>query len=236
MAACWAGVDGCRGGWVLAVVDDTRFLTDLRVVRTFSETVIHGREARVTLVDIPIGLPSEERPQARWCDEEARRYLGPRASSVFPVPAREAVWESSYETAGRENNRILGSGLSKQSWGMCPKIREADAVFRLAPALQSCFRETHPELCFRLLHGARPLEHPKKTRAGLRLRRELLRSRVANLDAVLRRFRGARPDDLLDAVAAAVVARLVSEGRVAAIRPVAEQRDACGLVMEVLGI
>ncbi len=236
MSNCWAGVDGCRAGWVLAFIDASRSLTVLRVVRTFAEVAVQTEAAALTLVDIPIGLPSAERPQPRWCDAEARNYLGPRASSIFPVPAREAVWARDYDEACRINERILGQRLSKQSWGITPKIREADAVFRLVPGLQQRLRETHPELCFRLLNRLRPLENPKKSRAGRRVRRELLRAWVGNLDAALRRSRGARPDDLLDAVAAAVAARLCAENRASAVRPVTNQRDAFGLVMEIAGL
>jgi predicted RNase H-like nuclease len=236
MPGYWAGVDGCRGGWVLAMIDASRSLTELRVERTFAEVVLRTEAALLTLVDIPVGLPSEDRPQLRWCDEEARRCLGPRASSVFPVPAREAVWARDYQEASQINERVLGMGLSRQSWGICPKIREADAVFRLAPGLQQRIRETHPELIFRLLNGGRALENPKKSRAGLRIRRELLRSRIANLDAALRRTRGARPDDLLDAVAAAVAARLVADHRARVLHPVTEQRDGFGLAMEIAGV
>ena len=132
MPRFWAGVDGCRGGWVLALVDPSRAVTGLRVLRTFAEVVLAAREAELTLVDIPIGLPSADCPRLRLCDTMARERLGPRASSIFSVPAREAVWAPSYVEACRENRRILGRDLSKQSWGICPKIREADAVFRLA--------------------------------------------------------------------------------------------------------
>lgn len=236
MASCWAGVDGCRGGWVVAVVNAARQVEWLRVFRTFAEVAIETTAARLTLVDIPIGLPSAERPLERWCDRMARESLGPRASSVFPVPAREAVWADDYHEACDINQQILGWRLSKQSWGICPKIREVDAALRLAPELQHRMRETHPELCFRLLNGSRPLENPKKSRAGLKIRRELLRSWTADLDRSLRRCRGTRPDDVLDALVAALVARMATEHKARSLRPVAEQRDACGLTMEIVGV
>jgi len=110
-----------------------------------------------------------------------------------------------------------------------------DAVFRLDPTLQQRIRETHPELCFRLLNHSRPLENPKKSRAGLRIRRELLRSFAANLDTALRQVRGARADDLLDAVVAALVARLASERQAASV-PLVPETDACGLTMEIVGL
>lgn len=235
MANYWAGVDGCRGGWVLAMINSNRALAELRVLRTFAEVAIETARARLTLIDIPIGLPSAESPRPRLADRIARENLGPRFSSVFAVPCREAVWADDYETACDRNQGILGQRLSKQSWGICPKIREVDAVFRLDPRLQQRIRETHPELCFRLLNKSRPLENPKKSRAGLRIRRELLRSFAANLDTALRQVRGARPDDLLDAVVAALVARLAGEGQAASV-PLVPEIDACGLTMEIVGL
>lgn len=235
MANYWAGVDGCRGGWVLALINSSRSLTELRVLRTFGEVVIETTRARLTLLDIPIGLPSAEFPRPRLADRIARENLGPRFSSVFPVPCREAAWADDYATACDRNQRLLGYRLSKQSWGICPKIREVDAVFRLHPGLQQRIRETHPELCFRLLNNGRPLENPKKSRAGLRIRRELLRSWTTNLDASLRRVPGARPDDLLDAVVAALVARLAGEGQASSV-PLVPEIDACGLTMEMVGL
>ncbi len=238
--ARWAGADGSPGGWVLAVLDASRSLLSLRLVKTFAELAVEVTPLSLTLVDIPIGLPSAEWPHDRQCDGMARSLLGPRASSVFPVPAREAAWAESYEAAGSLNREILRRGLSRQSWNICPKIRDADAVFRMVPGLQQRVRETHPELCFWLLNNGHPLETPKKSPAGLRVRRELLRSWIPNLDAALRLARRAYPasrvgsDDLLDAAVAAVVASLAAEGRAASL-PLAPERDACGLAMEIVG-
>ena len=225
----------------MAITDSSRSVVSLRLLKTFAEVAVEAAGAQLTLVDIPIGLPSAERPVLRRCDTMVRELLGPRASSVFAVPAREAVWADSYAEACRRNKQILGRKLSLQSWNICPKIREVDAVFRIAPQLQESVRESHPELCFRLLNGGHPLENPKKSRAGQRIRRELLRSWAANLDAVIkqarRNHRSARlaPDDLLDAIAAAMVARLAAEKKVASV-PLAREYDACGLAMEIVGV
>jgi predicted RNase H-like nuclease len=206
----------------MAAIDSSRTVTATRVLETFGEVAIEGRDAELTLVDIPVGLPSAESPHDRLCDGMVRKELGGRASTVFPVPAREAVWAADYDEASRRNEQILGRKLSLQSWGICPKIREADSVFRLAPGLQGRIRETHPELCFRWLNRG-------------------LRGWTTNLDAALKQARGALRgrgvdlDDLLDAVAAAVIARLVVEGKASSV-PLAPERDACGLRMEIVGL
>ena len=225
----------------MAAIDSSRTVTAIRVLQTFGEVAIESRDAELTLVDIPVGLPSAESPHDRLCDGMVRKELGGRASTVFPVPAREAVWAPDYDEASRRNEQILGRKLSLQSWGICPKIREADAVFRLAPSLQTRIRETHPELCFRWLNRGRVVENRKNSPAGQRVRRELLRGWTTNLDAALKqargalRGRGADLDDLLDAMAAAVMARLAVEGKAGSV-PLATERDTCGLRMEIVGL
>jgi predicted RNase H-like nuclease len=231
-------VDGCPGGWVAAVIDESRAVVCLRVLKTFAEVVIITQSAELVLVDIPIGLPSKECARGRLCDVLVRKDLGPRAASVFPVPAREAVWAEDYEEACGRNLEILGRKLSKQSWGICPKIREVDAVFRIAPQLQLRMRETHPELCFRWLNGGRALANPKRSPAGRLVRRELLLSRTTNLAGALEQARRRYParllgmEDMLDAVAAAVLA----QQRETASVPLAREYDACGLAMEIVGV
>lgn len=242
MAHCWAGADGCRGGWVVAVIDAAGAVLSLRMLGSFAEVAIHTQKAELTLVDIPIGLPSAERPSIRWCDDRIREKLGVRGSTVFPVPAREAVWAETYAEACRLNEQVVEQKLSQQSWGICPKIREADAVFRLLPGLQRRMRETHSEVCFRWLNGRRPVENPKKSRAGQKIRRELLGGHIAEMETALKRARREyraqelAVDDMLDSLAAAVMARLAAQGRVSSERPMTGYEDSCGLVMEIVGI
>lgn len=238
MPKLWAGVDGCRSGWVVVVIDSSSTVISVQVLKTFAEAAVTIGGVEGALVDIPIGLPSAECPVIRRCDAMARELLGPRASSIFAVPAREAAWAPTYAEACRRNEQILGRELSKQSWNICPKIREADAVFRLAPRLQNGIRETHPELCFRLLNNGHPMENPKKSRAGRKIRTGLLRSWIGTLDPVLkakRPSRGCEVDDLLDALAAALVARLSVLGKAGRV-PLAPERDAFGLAMEIVGV
>ncbi len=75
-----AGVDGVRGGWVVAVVcatDDVAW----HVVDTAAEVLDRTRDCAAVGVDIPMGLPEGG---ARACDRTARRRLGTAGSAVFP--------------------------------------------------------------------------------------------------------------------------------------------------------
>ncbi|WP_164212887.1 DUF429 domain-containing protein, partial [Stenotrophomonas maltophilia] len=70
--------------------------------------------------------------------------------------------------------------------------------------------EVHPELAFQGLNGGTPLTEPKRKPAGAAMRRDLLAR--AGLLADLAVPRGAKPDDLLDALAAFAVARAIAKG------------------------
>jgi predicted RNase H-like nuclease len=235
----WAGVDGCRGGWVLALLSRDGSIS-LTVRKSFTEIVSECSTTELVLVDIPIGLPSSRLPRDRDCDLLARKLLKGKASSVFPVPCREALNANTYDQACEVNQRVLDKKLSLTSWGICKKIQEVDKLFRKEPSLQKCFRETHPELCFRLLNDGKTLLSPKRRSQGKRDREKLLQPFVRNFREAINEIECEHSrkelgrDDLLDAIVAAILARLVCEGKVQSI-PCAPEYDASGLRMEMLG-
>jgi predicted RNase H-like nuclease len=206
------GIDGFRGGWVAAVIDNTdrcEFYLVSRMIHMI--TLLVGTP--FILGDIPIGLP--DTPEDRECDRIARRLLGrPRASSVFPVPCREAIYSESYHEACEANLRVLGKSISLQSWLICGKIREVDELLASHPTLRGRIRESHPELCFRAFAGGKSMERPKRTPVGFLERLRTLSGVYPHAEDALRNttLRGAGLDDLLDALALAAAAgqRLVS--------------------------
>ena len=77
----FVGVDGCPAGWFSVGLDDGPGY-EVKAFKTFPELLAHYREARLVLVDIPIGLPQGE--EGRDCDPEARQLLGwPRRSKCL---------------------------------------------------------------------------------------------------------------------------------------------------------
>ena len=180
-----AGVDGCRGGWVVAGSDGS-----LTVVGRIGDVLDGGFDA--VAIDIPIGLPDAG---PRRCDVEARRLLGPRRSTVFPAPARRFVDARSFADV---------AGMSLQAFHLLPRIAEVDRV--IVPARQDRVIESHPELAFARLAGGVPLAEPKRTAAGVERRRALL-----GLDEVPR-IRGAAAHDVLDALALVRTARRLADG------------------------
>jgi predicted RNase H-like nuclease len=224
-----AGLDGCRGGWVVAAVPrQGRGPSSVHVVpdlRTVVAAVEDGRLAAVA-VDIPIGLPLEG---SRAADVLARARLGPRRSSVFPAPVRAVLGAADYEEACTRSRAVCGKGISKQLFNILPKIAQADDV--LSPSLQEHVVEMCPELSFTVLTGT-PMAHAKSTPAGRMERRDAL-TRVFDDTAGYAACppSGARADDVLDAFAGAWTARRFARG--AHVR-LGGELDARGLRMEVI--
>jgi predicted RNase H-like nuclease len=227
-----AGVDGCREGWIVArreLGHPSRI--DIEVHARFA-TLLDPKDPPVVIaVDMPIGLPDRIGEGGRGPEQEVRRYLGRRKSSVFPIPSRSAIYAKDYATSCQRAARTSAPSrkVSKQAFNIFPKMREIDALLRVPPKGSSpkgsspIWRErvfeVHPELAFWRLNGERELLHAKKARDGKSwLGKE---ERIAILtaqgiaDDVLRRSppRGSASDDMLDALALLCIAQRIREGR-----------------------
>jgi predicted RNase H-like nuclease len=193
------GVDACPGGWVGVVLDRDRAIG--RFAPTLAELVGPADDdLRVIAIDIPIGLPDTSLRQA---DVLVRLALGPRRSSLFMTPVRAAVVASTYDEANAINRRLVGKGVSRQSFGLRDRVLDADEFVVNRP---ESVIEVHPELSFATMAGT-PLAHAKRTWVGARRRRELLRANGIVLDEVGPEVGPAGVDDVLDAAAAAWTAR-----------------------------
>ncbi|NWG92552.1 MAG: DUF429 domain-containing protein [Parvularculaceae bacterium] len=227
------GVDGCRGGWLVAA----HFLDRGEIRVDFADAMRSildgpGLGAAAIMIDMPIGLADAG---SRACETEARRRLGPRRASVFASPSRAMLAFERYEDANAYG-KARGRGLSRQAFMIMPKIRELDRI--ITPEDQRRIGEAHPELAFAALKGA-PCAHSKRSPEGARERRGLLAGAgVRRLDALIGELREKIParscfadDDVLDAIALAMTAAARIEGRATRLGDGA--RDARGLVMEI---
>jgi predicted RNase H-like nuclease len=228
------GVDGCRGGWI-AVFKDLDFgLTSPQFFRT-AEGLFHVEPPPLVFaIDIPIGLP-ELGP--RLCDLQARHLLGPvRGRSVFSAPIRPILLATDYEQASEMRYALEGLKMSRQTWGIVPKIKEVDAVLREAPDLRGATHEVHPEVCFFVMAGRRPLRYGKKTRSGKAQRLDLLTVHfgpsVASALARRPQFHCAE-DDLIDAFAALWTAQRILAG-LSETLPAVPPHDQYGLPMQIV--
>ncbi|KAB0677584.1 DUF429 domain-containing protein [Aureimonas leprariae] len=237
-----AGVDGCRAGWVAAVRLPGR-APSFHVAARFADLVDRLPDGAVVAVDMPIGLPERIEGTGRVPEQAARRMLGKRRASIFPIPARAAVKRGAgpfadadeRRAAFREASRLArdGSdppkGFSIQAFGIFPKIVEIDRLLRRQAGLASRVFESHPELAFALLNGGAEMGSAKKTAAGAAERRAVLRRRglaASFLDRPL--GPGVGRDDWLDASALLLVAERFARGTARSF-PDPPGRDAHGL-------
>jgi threonine dehydratase len=215
-----AGIDGCKGGWIVVShpIGD-RGAAQIGVFKTFSEVCAHLPRRTLIGIDMPIGLPNAVEAGGRAPDRAARAIVGPRRSSVFAVPSRAAV----YAFAGgyREVCAVARQtssppwSPSKQAFWIFPRIQDIDLALQADKELAGRVFEIHPEVSFRMMKDA-PLEVPKKVKGrchadGMNLRKDLLKAQGFSCDLVDQAApRGAGLDDLLDACAVAWSAARIS--------------------------
>ena len=235
------GIDGCPGGWVCASADaelrTVTFTIQEDLTNVFSEAV---RDGDGVVIDVPIGLSTDG---PRECDLAARTYLPVgKKSSVFPAPCQETLAASTFEEACAINRRACGKAISKQLWGILPKIRDVDGL--MCGARQSWIREAHPEVTFAAI-GDHASALPKKSApAGQDERLALIRGYVPSIDPSIdragleeqRRRLGAGNvslDDLIDAIACLITAYRIMKNTSCTLPP-DPPKNARGLRMEIV--
>lgn len=234
-----AGVDGCRGGWATVFVDRSgaeapRF----RVLETFQAVLDSEEKPRIVAVDMPIGLPDTVGAGGRGPEAAVRKHLGDRQSSVFSIPAREAVYATDYRMAC---SIALATStpprkVSKQGFMLFDKIREIDRL--MTPLLADRVFEVHPELAFWRLNGERAMALPKKIKSrpnpdGLAERRAVLGEAGLPSDFLDRPLpRGVAADDFIDACACVLIADRLAAGSAVPF-PARPERDGKGLPIAI---
>ena len=128
-----AGVDGCRGGWIVAFVrphgDDAR----LRIVPRFADVLAAPERPAVVAVDMPIGLP--ERTGLGGRAAENCRAAAARRAAIVGVLGAVARRDLCRRTIARPARIALATSdpprkVSKQLFMIAPKIREVDEALR----------------------------------------------------------------------------------------------------------
>ena len=240
----YVGVDGCPGGWFSVGLDGDGNLARCGVYDTFEGLLAANQDARLVLVDIPIGLPEGE--DERECDKLARYKLEGRRSSVFRTPTRQAVQEAvrtwDYKATSRVQCKVTGKGLSKQTFNITCKIAEVDTALRSPGAgARPPVCEVHPEVCFWAMNSQSPMSHNKKVREGEWERLEVVTSYLPQARRIYKGLAKAFPssqvaeDDILDALAAAVTGWLGKTGKGDLLTlPENPCTDAHGLPMEMV--
>lgn len=144
---------------------DVCHVDDIDAASAFARLWRDHDDADCILVDVPIGLPTDD--PARAPEREARDVLGQRSASVFNVPIRDVLHVDDYGTANDRQRTATGKGLMRQTFNITPRIREVDRVLGAdhgvsADATQDVIREAHPEVCFWALgDGDTPMLYSK---------------------------------------------------------------------------
>lgn len=195
------GIDGCRGGWVIAFRDGQEI--SLAIIARISDLNDCLHPSASVMIDMPIGLT--DGAGVRGCDALARERLRPhRSSSVFGVPARQVTRCTDYSQANALSRELSGKGISKQAFYLFPKIRELDDWLS-ARGRRGRWSECHPEVAFASLNGGQALLESKKTEAGSQTRLKLL-SELGEIQPAIEkaltsyRRKDVLADDLLDAL------------------------------------
>ena len=218
------GVDGCRGGWLAAEMGDDN---DVAWHWTADIRDLLQRPADVVAIDIPIGLPEAG---TRACDVQARAALGRRGASVFAAPVRPVLGCATYAEARAVLAAAGGRSMSAQAFGIVAAVRQVDAAITRDDETRVV--EAHPELAFALMSGG-PALPGKRTAEGAALRLRLLSSWLPDVAQVVTSPPSrARPDDVLDALACAWVARRWRAGTACVLSD--GQRDVRALLMRIV--
>ena len=194
------GIDGCRFGWVVAE-EKTKGDLSIQLIESLNylESVISKKA--IAGIDIPLAIHEKG---FRMADAEARVLLKSRASTIFSAPAKETLLSDNYNDACAINESICGKKISKQSWFLFSKIKEARTIFCQAHKKIKLY-EVHPELSFMAMNDMRVIELGKKTDEGFKMRYKLVKKLFPKFDFEKIRASFKRcdvaDDDILDAIA-----------------------------------
>jgi len=216
------GIDAYTKGWIGVVLDGGAFV-GAYIADRLTKLLAAVYDIQAVGIDMPLGLVETGRRQA---DVDARVLVGKRRNSVFLVPPR-AVWKQEdntwYDDSGEQANQRCrqltrdelspdGYGLSRQTWALHVKLREANMCL---DTKEYPLHEVHPEVSFAAMNAAmntgKPL-HRKISWAGHIARRELLAEHGIHLPHQRGDAGKARLDDVLDAAAAAWSAHRIATG------------------------
>ena len=211
--ALCVGVDGCKGGWVAAVIEQG----ELRIEKylNINELIDKYPKFDNMLIDMVIGLPVNQKQYDNRPDSTARRLIAPRTSTIFAVPSRQAVYEETEEAQIKANRAALGKGLAKQTMAIISKMRELDVFLLENDKYKNVIKESHPEVCFARLNGAVVMTK-KSEMHGLMERVQILSQFFPNLSvdsiSVIAKELHCNRDDIVDAVCLAITANLDLQG------------------------
>lgn len=219
-----AGVDGCKDGWVVAFAQLDGETQEPRFAKTIDEIVYGDERPSIIAIDVPIGLPTFSPVGGRGPEPELRKILKGKASSVFRVPSRCAIYagidaeftivRSRYAAACKIacDTSKDKKAFALQSFYIFDKIASVDTFLRAHPDCVSSVHETHPELAFYYMNGSAPVLASKKSKEGREARCRLLKKAGISDETIGAPTPiGAKRDDVIDSLACLVTARQIGK-------------------------
>jgi predicted RNase H-like nuclease len=200
----WIGIDGCRGGWIVAWLKANQ-PAEIHYIEALQPFLKKAPKEAIILIDMILYKSNEISP--RPFDRFAKSQLGKWHSRVFPAPPQAALVAKDYPEACKRSLTHTGKKISKQCYHLFPKIREANH-----PSIpKEQLIEYHPEIAFKQLNQNKTVEASKKTELGRNQRQALLEAHLPNVSIPSLSPRAKKQhwqaDDLLDALALALVAQ-----------------------------
>lgn len=227
----YIGVDGCKGGWIASIYD--RGIFEIKKYSSVDELVEANKNYKELLIDMVIGLQSnkdEVRP-----DNAARALIPGRTSTIFAVPARQAVYAETRAAIREANKSALDKDLPAQAIAIIPKMRELDEFLQENPAHKNRLKESHPEVCFSRLNGSVVMSR-KADEEGITERVGIIKKYMPEITEEYiyqeaKRFK-CNADDIVDSIVLCITANLVAQGKTDVI-PEVVQEDVTGLRMQM---
>ncbi len=195
------GVDRYRRGWVAVTLDPFAVVVAPRL------EALLDPGALCIGVDMPIGLPVSGEREA---DRLARKFVGPRWSSVFMTPPRQVLEAETYDDAKARSLVLTGKMISRQAWAL------KETIFEVEELNHQLVIEVHPEVSFCAMSGGH-LAYAKSTWNGQALRRRILAGHGIELPELLDEAGAVPVADVLDAAAVAWTARRYARGEASSL-------------------
>ena len=203
----FVGVDWLKGKWLAVELHNN--IVHYNTFENISQICEYYENADAILIDAPIGLPENSDEAKNRPDQAARDYLKVknRKSSIFNVPFRQMVYAENKEKFWALNEK-LGAKVSSQSFGIIKCIKDVDEFLNVNPEWKNRLLESHPECAFQALNNGQGLEFSKHSDEGIELRTQILSKYVRNVKDLLRMTPHSAREDVLDALALAVTAKV----------------------------
>ena len=182
------GIDGCKAGWIIAKTLEDKSIS-FQIIKNLNDDYLKESNVSLIGIDIPLRLSSTGK---RLAEIEARVLLKNRACTIFSPPTLNALTAKNYIDACKINFKECGKKISKQSWNLFPKIKEAQEFLENKSIIELGVFEVHPELSFMAMNDMNLIRASKKTVIGREIRIKLIQKFFPKFSFVARERRSTR--------------------------------------------